>query len=230
MNDLDMDQISSKARIYEIWAALRRMYGPKENETRDPLDVLVLTILSQNTTDVNRDRAFKSLRARFSSWDEVRMADPFLVENAIRMGGLARIKAARIRQALERIKADFGECSLKGLERMAPERRLEYLLSLDGVGDKTARCVLLFGYGYGAFPVDTHIYRVSRRLGLIPEKADLPLAHKILGEMIPPHLAYETHVNMIEHGRKRCRPRNPRCGECELASLCPFPRHRASPG
>ncbi|HHY47699.1 MAG TPA: endonuclease III [Firmicutes bacterium] len=209
-----------EGRIRNIWSALRRMYGPKRYAKRDPLDELILTILSQNTTDANRDRAFRRLKDRFSSWGDVVDARPEEVEEAIWSGGLAHVKARRIQEVLRRIKSDFGEYSLAALEGMKTGEGLDYLLSLDGVGEKTARCVLLFGCGRGVFPVDTHIHRVARRLGLIGEKAGRDEAHEVLGQMIPPELSYEMHINMIQHGRSTCKARNPRCEECELAPYC----------
>jgi endonuclease-3 len=202
---------------------LRARYGlPIRPRSLDPVDVLIQTILSQNTSDTNSHRAFKNLRERFSQWDDVIAARPVEVENAIRTGGLAKIKAHRIKNILSSIKSDWKTVSLRFLCAMPPEQAKAVLFGFKGVGPKTANCVLLFGCAMDVFPVDTHILRISKRVGLIHESVSLERAHALWADFLPPGLAYPLHINLIEHGRETCRARNPRCRECCLRSLCPF--------
>jgi endonuclease-3 len=188
---------------------------------------LVLAILSQNTNDRNRDRAFGRLRERFGSWEEVALASPSEVEEAIRPAGLSKVKSERIINCLRTLKG--GDGTLDSLKGMSLEEAEGFLTSIPGIGLKTARCVLLFQLGLPAFPVDTHIMRVSKRLGWIPEKASARKAHEILQNSIPHDLVLDLHINMIRLGRTLCRPRNPRCGQCPLLEECSTgKRERAS--
>lgn len=208
-----------KRRVRAIRERLREMYGTPVNEpNRRPIDELVLTILSQHTNDLNSGRAFKLLRERFPTWDEVRDAPVREVEDAIRPGGLAQQKAPRIQAILRRL---GDEPSLDWTETAPIEESRDYLLSLPGVGRKTAACVLLFSWGLPDIPVDVHIHRVGGRLGLFPAKASLERAHDEILAIVPPADAYEFHLNLIRHGRTLCRPK-PRCGECELRRMCPW--------
>lgn len=187
----------------------------------DPLDGLVQTILSQHTSDTNSERAFDSLRRRFpQGWDAVRMAERAAVVEAIRGGGLAQTKARTIQNALEAIHARTGETDLRVLETMSTEAAREWLVSLPGVGPKTAACVLMFCLGRPALPVDTHVFRVSHRLGLVDAAVGEAKAHRILEAQVPPERVYAFHVQMIRHGRRVCDARRPRCGECVLAERC----------
>ena len=216
-------------RIGEINARLLKQYGDRGKPgVRDLIGLLVSTILSQNTNDALRDRAFASLRARFRSWEEVRDAPLEEVEEAIRVSGLSYQKARRIQQALRRITEEAGALDLSFLKSMELEGARRWLMSIEGVGPKTAAIILLFGLGMPAFPVDTHIFRVSRRLGIIPERATREKAHRILEALIPPEHYYSFHLNMIEHGRRVCSPRNPRCRDCVLSDLCDFYRKRSN--
>jgi endonuclease-3 len=210
-----------KRRIRAIRERLREMYGvPVNQPNRRPIDVLVLTILSQHTNDTNSGRAFKLLQERFPSWDEVRDAPVAEVEEAIRPGGLAQQKAPRIQAILRQLGP---EPSLDWTETAPLEESRDYLLSLPGVGRKTAACVLLFSWGLPDIPVDVHIHRVGGRLGLFPEKASLEKAHDEMLALVPSADVYEFHLNLIRHGRTLCRPK-PRCGECELRRMCPWYR------
>ena len=195
-------------------------------------------MLSQNTSDTNRDVAYAGLRARFKSWAEVRDAPTPEVEDAIRRGGLAPTKAPRIQAALREISrlnnagtspsAQSGEpIDLDWLRDAPREEALRYLTSLPGVGRKTAACVLIFAFGRPEIPVDTHVYRVGGRLGLFPAGASFDEAHDEMLAITPPHDAYELHMNLIAHGRRVCRPARPLCEECELRRMCPFGRRRA---
>jgi endonuclease-3 len=197
-----------RRRVRALRERLREMYGvPVNKPNRQPIDELVLTILSQHTNDRNSGRAFKLLRERFPTWDEVRDAPVGEVEDAIRPGGLAQQKAPRIQGILRELGP---EPNLDWTEDAPIEESREYLLSLPGVGRPE-------------IPVDVHIHRVGGRLGLFPAKASLERAHDEMLAVVPPADAYELHVNLIRHGRTVCRPK-PRCGECELRRMCPWYR------
>jgi endonuclease-3 len=205
-------------RFRTILERLRDEYGrPLPNEHRAPIDELVLTVLSQNTNDRNRDVAYTRLRDRFASWAEVRDAPVAEVEEAIRPGGLAPTKAVRIQAILRAI----GDDDLSWLEEAPLEEAREYLCTLPGVGRKTAACVLLFSYGRPDIPVDTHVYRVGSRLGLWRPKAPFEEAHDEMLRLAKGSDPYEAHVALIRHGRRTCHARSPRCRECPLLSLCP---------
>lgn len=211
-------------RVRRIAHLLEEMYGDPPVRRDDPLDALVATVLSQNTSDANSHRAFANLKARFASWGDVRRASVEEVAEAIRCGGLAHIKAARIKRMLDRIQADDGRESLEFLANWDTDRAKRYLASLEGVGPKTIACVLLFGYGRPVFPVDTHVLRIAKRLGLVGQRVGADTAHDMMARMVPPGLAYALHVNLITHGRRRCRPQYPRCEGCLLAPDCTFRR------
>ena len=205
---------------------LREMYGRPTHEPHgDPVHELVLTMLSQNTSDTNRDVAYAGLRARFSSWEEVRDAPTEEVEEAIRKGGLAPTKAPRI-QAVLRGGSEGDPIDLDWLRDAPREEALEYLTALPGVGRKTAACVLLFAFGRPEIPVDTHVMRVGGRLGLFRPGASFDEAHDEMLAITPPEDAYEFHMNLIAHGRTLCRPARPRCDECALNRMCPYARGR----
>jgi endonuclease-3 len=184
---------------------------------------LVATILSQNTSDVNSDRAYAALRAAFPTWDEVAAADPEALAASIRLGGLARLKSRRIQEMLHHLQARQGHLSLDGLMAMPMPAARAFLAEFAGVGPKTIACVLLFACGHPAFPVDTHIHRVTTRLGLLPARCTAERAHAILEPVIPPPQVYAAHVNLIRHGRTVCRSRLPACQHCCLRALCPYP-------
>ncbi len=213
-----------KRRVRAIRERLREIHGiPVNHPHRHPIAELIKTVLSQHTNDRNRDRAFAQLRERYPTWEQVREAPLGDLEDAIRPGGLAQQKAPRIQAILEQL----GEPpDLDWTETAPVEESREYLLSLPGVGRKTAACVLIFTWGIPEIPVDVHVHRVGGRLGLFPEGASLEKAHDIMLEVVPPEDAYELHVNLIRHGRTICRPK-PRCGECDLRRMCPWYReHR----
>ncbi len=198
-------------------------YGdPKWHPRLDPVGELVSTILSQNTNDVNRDLAFEGLRERFPTWEAVRDADPETVREAIRPAGLANSKGPAIQQALRRISAERGEINLDFLAEMPLTEAKKWLTSLSGVGPKTAAIVLLFSFNRPAFPVDTHVHRVSRRLGLIGPKVSREKAHQLLEALLPPERYYAFHLNVIFHGRRVCHARQPRCENCPLLTLCHY--------
>ncbi len=187
-----------------------------------PLDELISTILSQNTNDINRDRAFDSLRKAFPSWEQVRDAREEEVVEAIRPAGLANQKGPRIQNVLRGITDEVGSLDLGFLAEMPVEQARGWLLRFKGVGPKTAAIVLLFSLDKPAFPVDTHIYRVTGRLGLRPEKMSAEKAHAHLEEIFPPESYYDVHLNIIRHGREVCHARKPACQDCILNDICPF--------
>jgi endonuclease-3 len=208
--------------VGEIIELLEQAYGPgKWLPDRDPIDVLIGTILSQNTSDTNSGRAFASLKASFDSWEAVASAPAEHIARVIKSGGLSQIKAVRIKQVLEQIEKEQGRISLDSLEAMDMAEAEDYLMRLPGVGHKTASCVLLFSLRKPSLPVDTHIFRVARRLGLIDSGASAEKAHSLLQEQIPHSMVYQFHIHMIEHGRQICHARQPRCNRCILRSICP---------
>jgi endonuclease III len=212
-----------RRRLRRIRDRLRQAYGrPVLRPHRAPIDELVLTVLSQNTNDRNRDVAYRRLRDRFGSWAQVRDAPTSDVEDAIRPGGLAPTKAVRIQRILQAL----GDDDMAWLETAPVEEGRAYLCSLPGVGRKTAACVLLFSYGRHDVPVDTHVYRVGSRLGLFRPRASFDEAHEELLRLCDPEDAYEIHVLLIRHGRRICTARSPRCPECPLLRMCPYGRER----
>ena len=206
-------------RVRALRARLREMYGvPVMAPHGDPLGELVLTVLSQSTNDRNRDVAFLALRERFDGWAAVRDAPNAEVELAIRPGGISKVKSARIQDILRAIDIDTFDDDLAG---MSVDEGRDLLVSLPGVGRKTAACVLLFAYGKRDIPVDTHVSRVGTRLGLFREKAPFEELHDAMLEFTPRGQEIEFHVNLLRHGRRTCHSRAPKCGECALLRLCP---------
>jgi endonuclease III len=210
-----------KTRLaHELLAA---HYGQREwGGRQDPLDELILTILSQNTSDVNSGRAYRALRQRFPTWEAVLEAPTAAVYEVIRPAGLGNIKAPRIQQTLRSIRERAGALSLDHLDAMPLEGAREWLLSLGGIGPKTAACVLMFALGLPALPVDTHVHRVSLRLGLIGARVGAERAHALLEAALPPEAVYSFHLNLIQHGRLICHARRPACERCPLSRICDF--------
>ena len=207
----------SRKRVRAIRDRLRELYGSRRNDPHDdPVHELVLTILSQNTNDNNRDVAYRRLRDRLGDWDSIRDAPAEEVVEAIRPGGLANTKGPRIQQVL----AELGpEADLDWLRDAPRQEAVDYLTSLPGVGRKTAACVMIFALDRPEVPVDTHVHRVGGRLGLFPPGISLEGAHDEMLAITDRDDAYELHMNLIAHGRRICRPR-PRCGECALTRMC----------
>lgn len=214
---------SPKKRATEVRSRLLEIYGqPVWRDPLPPLDELVSTILSQNTTDTNRDLAFETLQGRFPTWEEVRDAEPSAVIAAIRSAGLANQKGPRIQLALQQITEERGELNLDFLEDLPLEEAREWLLRFKGVGPKTAAIVLLFSLGKPAFPVDTHIYRLTGRLDLRPDNITAEQAHSHLAALFDPAMYYDVHLNLIRHGREICHARSPQCESCTLSDICPY--------
>lgn len=214
---------AARARVRRALDRLEKAFGrPRPGRRLPPLDELVLTVLSQHTSDVNRDRAYASLRRRFPRWEQVLHAPTPEVEEAIRCGGLARTKSRVIREILHSILRERGTLDLSFLKRLPVGEAKAYLRGLKGVGEKTACCVLLFACGRPAFPVDTHIHRVAGRLGWLKPKATPADAHGALAALIPEEDYYASHLNLIRLGRRICRARAPACPACPLRSDCRF--------
>ncbi len=221
-DNLDYSFLRDKAgRVYDL---LVQHFGIPEWPVLPPLDELINTILSQNTNDRNRDLAYGNLRTRFSSWEEVRQAPASDVIDCIRPAGLANQKGPRIQTVLDRIYAENGNLSLDFLKTWEPVKIREWLTSLHGVGMKTASIVMLFSFGIPAFPVDTHIFRVSGRLGLRPGDLNMSAdqAHDHLALLFPPENYCTAHINLILLGRRICTARNPNCCDCFLKDECDF--------
>jgi endonuclease-3 len=208
--------------VRKIHRRLARRHGPLEPPRRlDPLEELVVTILSQNTNDTNRDRAYESMRARYPTWEALARARVGDLIRAIRVGGLANTKAPRILQVLREIGERESGFDLSWM-RSAPDEEVEdYLTSLPGVGPKTAACVLAFSLDRPALPVDTHVHRVATRLGLLPPRTSAAAAYRILRDLVPPRLRVPLHVGLIRHGRTICKAGRPRCEECPIKDICP---------
>ena len=207
-----------------VMSALDEAYGrPQWSPRYPPVDELVYTVLSQNTADVNTDRSFAELRRRFPTWEQVRDADPGDIAKAIAHGGLGQIKAPRIKAILAALSERTGRPDLSELDGMTDSAALDYLQSLPGVGPKTAACVLLFSLGRPAMPVDTHVHRVARRLGIIDRRVTAEQAHALLGALAGPDPLdiYALHVDLVRHGRRICHARRPDCDRCPLAGFCP---------
>ena len=203
-----------------VCSILNKHYGRKKWAAREPvLDALIRTILSQNTTAANCSEAFRSLMERFPTWAKVRDARWEDIADAIRTGGLANRKAPRIKMVLEQVCARGSESDLEWVGDLGDAEALEYLMGFDGVGRKTAACVLMFALGRRVVPVDTHVYRVSKRLGLIGN-GSVEKAHDQLQAMVPPDRVYSFHVNMVRHGREVCHARSPKCEICVLRKEC----------
>ncbi|NJC98580.1 MAG: Fe-S cluster assembly protein HesB [Anaerolineales bacterium] len=210
-------------RALKVHERLLEFYG--EPIWRNPLpaiDELVSTILSQNTNDVNRDRAFDALRAKFPTWEAVRDAKEKDVIEAIRPAGLANQKGPRIQQVLKAITEERGNLDLSFLKKMSVEEARAWLTKFNGVGPKTAAIVLCFSLGMPAFPVDTHVYRVTGRIGLRPERMTVEQAHPHLESLFPPETYYAAHLNIIRLGREICTARKAMCEKCPLVKLCDY--------
>ena len=210
-------------RLDRVEEILDAYYGiPDWHEYLPAVDELVCTILSQNTNDINRDKAFVKLKETFSSWEEVRDADPEAVKEAIRIAGLANQKGPNIQAALQFITQERGEIDLDWLKEKTPEETMNWLTQMKGVGLKTASIVMVFSLDMPAFPVDTHVYRVTGRLALRPEKMTIDNAHRWFMSSNRPESFGSLHLNIISLGRDFCQARKPKCGACTVEKLCQY--------
>lgn len=223
MADTAPHRLSPERKLPGVLDALREEYGVPERPRREPLEVLIRGVLSQNTSDLNSGRAYRQLRGRFPSWPELAGANPEEIADAIRQGGLARQKAATIGSIMDWL-GKRGEYSLDFLAQLDTPEAEKRLKEIKGVGVKTARLVLLFGLRRPTFVVDTHVLRVSRRLGLVPDNCGRVRAHRLLDELIPDRRKYPAHLNMIEHGRTLCRAQGPLCEGCPVRPWCLYLR------
>ncbi|MGZ5352116.1 MAG: endonuclease III domain-containing protein [Actinomycetota bacterium] len=213
---------ADRRRVRAIHRRLERHFGELLPPRRtDPLEELVLTVLSQHTSDLNAERAFGSLRLAFATWDDVVRARPGAVADAIRSGGLANTKAPRIQAILREVREREGRFDLSALREMPDAEATAYLSSLPGVGPKTAAVVLAFSLGRDALPVDTHVHRVTTRLGWIAPRTSAERAHRVLDHLVPAEIRVPTHVGLIRLGREICKAGRPRCEDCPVFELCP---------
>ena len=217
-------QAQPDERIRWLYERLVETYGiPPWNPDGDALGQLIATILSQHTSDVNSARAYERLTQTFTEWTAVRDAPLDAVADAIRVGGLAQVKAERIQRVLRALgERQGGVLDLRYLDALPHAEALDSLTALPGVGPKTAACVLLFSLGRPAFPVDTHVWRVTRRLGLIGPKVTANAAHRALEQQIPPEWRHAMHIDLIQHGRRVCHAQRPDCERCPLQARCQF--------
>lgn len=206
--------------IRRVDELLVERYGEKRVSPGDPLDGLIRTILSQNTTDKTSLPAFDRLRERFPEWEDALAAGPEQIEEQIRRAGLAPTKSRRIHELLAQVKSQRGSLDLRHVCAMSPADAERYLNSFQGVGPKTVAIVLLFDCGMPLFPVDTHVFRVTSRLGWLPDKCTPERAHDLLREWVPEQLHVQLHLNLVQHGRETCHARNPDCPQCPLRRMC----------
>ena len=220
-----------RERMPFILQNLRAVYGVPEIENNiDPLDCLIETILSQSTTNVNSRRAFESLKNNYPTWEQARQAPPSAIEKAIRSGGLAKQKSRIIKAILNQIVALRGALDISFLRTAPLAEARQFLSAFKGVGPKTVACVLLFSCAHPVFPIDTHIFRIARRLALIPPTGADQEAHLRMEEIIPEERYYEAHINLIRHGRTVCRPQNPLCEQCCIVDYCEYYRQQSVVG
>ncbi len=220
-----MDSLRRTSKFATVRELLESTYGPRKlRPSGEPLRELISTILSQNTSDINSARSWKSLRRRFPDWDTVREAPVEHIVEAIRAGGLANRKAPRIQAVLDSILEHRGGYDLTFLKDLDLPDAMTWLTDLEGIGPKTAACVLLFSLGMPALPVDTHVHRVARRLGIVPPRTSPGHTQRLLEIVLgdDPQRVYAFHVETIQHGRAICRARNPRCDDCPLRSHCDY--------
>ena len=199
---------------------------PKLSRKSDPLAMLGNIILSQATSDANSHRTFSNLKAAFKNWDAVLAADESAIADVIRLGGLANQKARVIKDLLGQIKETHGKLSLKFVEKMPDDAARDFLTKFRGVGPKTVACTLLFASHKEVFPLDTHIFRILKRMGVLPEKISDTNAHRLLDELVPHGKFYSLHVNLIRLGKQICRPREPLCEQCPLIEYCDYGLNR----
>jgi endonuclease III len=221
--------VATRSEVLKVDRRLTRLYGEPRRRGRDAVGQLVGTILSQATTDTQTARSYTNLRRRFPTWKQVRDARVSDIAREIRASGLSQQKAPRLKAALQHITRERGKLDLKFLKQMPVEDARRWLMNIAGVGPKTASIVLLFSFGLPAFPIDTHVLRVTKRLGWLPQSA-IPnvKAHEILEKLIPPQRYYPMHINLIRHGREFCVAGVPRCEMCPLTDGCEHYKAHAS--
>ncbi len=221
----DLPDADAKAAAREADCLLRERFGePEKLVPRDPLDTLILTILSQNTSDHNRDLAYREFKRCFPDWEGAAGASPEEIAAAIRSGGLAEQKARSILAILDWVKRSAGDYSLDWIGGLSEEEAISKLTSLKGVGIKTAAVLLCFAFGRDIFPVDVHVHRICRRLGLVSANASAEKTHHLMQPLVSAGRARSFHLNLLKLGRSLCRPSNPGCADCPLLKICPAGR------
>ena len=216
-------EASTEKPVRYIIQNLERAYGVPENRrSSGPLDMLIKIILSQATSDTNSHRTFAALKKRFPTWDKLLRARAATIADTIRSGGLANQKAEVIKSVLRQIKEKHGTLDLNFLHDLDNEEAARYLSQFRGIGPKTVACTLLFACRKDVFPLDTHIFRILRRVGLIPQKSTDARAHEIMNRIVPTGKFYSFHVNLVRHGRTLCRPRDPLCQRCPIVEYCDY--------
>jgi endonuclease-3 len=229
--DTSDDFARRQAKYPPVAAALAQLYGtPQWRTDWPPLDELVSCILSQNTTDTNRDRAFDALKARYATWQDVVDAPTAEVIETVRLAGLANQKGPRIQGVLRYIQAERGAFDIGFLADLPLEEARAWLMALDGVGPKTAAIVLCFALNRPAFPVDTHVHRVGQRIGFLPQGISAERAHAVMEALVPPADYYAFHINLIQHGRTICKARTPQCARCPITAHCDYFQQLAGSG
>lgn len=222
-NNFLLERIKEEKPFSYIVQNLENTFGePELGKKSDALAMLIKIILSQATTDTNSRRTFENLKKKFKTWEKVSKAETNEIADAIKLGGLANQKAKVIKDLLTQIKEKHGTLSLKFLDKMTDDAARDYLLQFRGIGLKTAACTLLFALHKEVFPLDTHIFRILKRMGVLPEKITDTKAHKLLDELVPHEKFYSLHVNLIRLGKKICRPREPLCEQCPLIEYCDY--------
>ena len=218
-----------QAKYQPVYDALHAVYGDLEwRLSQSPMDELVSCILSQNTNDNNRDRAFEALQARYKTWQAIVEADTDELIDTSRPAGLANQNGPRIQRVLARIHEERGAYDIEFLRDMPQDEAIAWLTSLDGVGPKTAAIVLCFGFGLPAFPVDTHVHRLSKRIGFIEETVNADKAHTRMEAIVPPEDRYAFHIYLIRHGREICQARKPACERCPITAHCDYYRQNVA--
>ncbi|MCY7348185.1 MAG: hypothetical protein LH614_18490 [Pyrinomonadaceae bacterium] len=218
-----IEQIRAEKPFHYIVQNLESTFGePKLSPKSDALAMLIEIILSQATSDANSRRTFQNLKQQFKNWESVLAADESVIADAIRLGGLANQKAKVIKDLLKQLKEKHGKLSLKFIEKMPDEEARDFLQTFRGIGPKTVACTLLFALHKEIFPLDTHIFRIFKRMGVLPEKISDAKAHRLLDDLAPPGKFYSLHVNLIRLGRQICRPREPLCEKCPLIEYCDY--------
>lgn len=220
---VNVDNLEEKQATYRIIAPLlEKEYGRKQWKRHDGMDELISCILSQSTTDANRDRGFEALKVQYPTWEQAHHAPADELVETIRPAGLANSKAPYIQGSLDHIFEERGEYNIDFIEEMPVEEAKDWLQNLPGVGPKTAAIVLCFAYNRPAFPVDTHVHRVGKRIGLLPSKISANKAHEHMEAIVPPEEYYAFHLQLIYHGRAICKARNPKCEECPIKQYCEY--------
>lgn len=215
-----MEPEEKAAKIIKV---LEAEFGiPQRKSVLDPISNLILTVLSQNTNDKNRDRAYQRLKERFPTWEQVMFANVKEIEEAIRPGGLAQQKSERIQNILKWIHEEYGSFNLDFLCTMNPEQAIEKFCQLKGIGVKTISVVLMFSCGVDIFPVDTHVHRICRLVGLVPEKVSAEKTFWLMQPVVPKGKSFSLHMNFLKLGRTICLARRPRCEQCPINNLCNY--------